>query len=491
MLLDRLAHGFPTRLFLMLVTGLALNIPAAVWGDIVYYRLPGTNKEIILQGAVTPNSGGSMTFQHPKLGKMYFSIKETEFQKVPTLPQQFSKQLGKAGGDAEKRYQAAQWALRHGLLPQFYDAVDKTLEANPQHQRATLVKKLKQRIEQPIGDSSVQEKEMRDLVGRPEMKVKMSKHFILLHDTPDKPAENRKIPRADERLQLLEQVYESFLLRFYASGVELEIPKDRLKVVLFSQHQDYLFFATKLDPGLASAAGFWGHDDNTGVFYDNGTSEDFKELLDLSDDLQKEKKEAQRVRAANAADIVRFADALKFIVDLERENLDIEVVSHEATHQMAGNTGLLPRDVRIPSWVHEGLATYFEAPDGASWSGIGAVNADRLKWYRLLEPDREHSNIDFIVGDQIFDYAKTHAGKVAGYGQAWAITHFLMERHMDEFIAFYRRLGEMPPDVQLSQEILSQLFRDCIKKDPAALDAEWRAYMRGLKTDLEIILDDR
>ena len=102
---------------------------------------------------------------------------------------------------------------------------------------------------------------------------------------------------------------------------------------------------------------------------------------------------------------------------------------------MAGNTGLLPRHVRIPSWVHEGLATYFETPNGAMWSGIGAVNESRLSLYRALERDREHSNIGFIVGDQIFDYAGSLGAKLHGYGQAWALTHFLMEKHFDKFIA--------------------------------------------------------
>ena len=473
------------------LAALAILPASTLRGDIVKYQLPGSGMEIVLQGSVKTNPGGTRTLTHPKLGTLYFSQDDSTVTTVPTVQEQFARQLGKAGSDANKRFEAAQWALRHGLLNSFYQAVDKTLEANPNHPRANMVKKLKARMDEPLGDSSKQEKELKNLVGRPDMNIKMSKHFILMHDTSSKPFEGRKIPRADERLLLLEQVYESFLVRFFASGIELEIPKDRLKVVLFSDQKDYLFFATKLDASLSSAAGFWSPTSNTSVFYDNGTSESFKRLLKLSDDLQDLKAEVVKKRAGGAADIRHLADSLKFLIGMERENLDLKVVSHETTHQMAGNTGLLPRDVRVPSWAHEGLASYFETSEGANWGGIGAVNEDRLNWYRMLEPDKEHSNIDFIVGDQIFDYAGTHASTVHAYGQAWALTHFLMERHFDEFIAFYRRLGEMPPEVQFSQEVLTTLFNECIKKDRRALDIEWRSYMRGLKTDLEIILDGK
>ena len=90
------------------------------------------------------------------------------------------------------------------------------------------------------------------------------------------------------------------------------------------------------------------------------------------------------------------------MIDLERENSDIEVVSHETTHQMAGNTGLLPRHVQVPRWVHEGLATYFETPNGASWGAIGAVNDSRLKLYRVLASD-ENAASAASMDAQAFD----------------------------------------------------------------------------------------
>ncbi len=45
----------------------------------------------------------------------------------------------------------------------------------------------------------------------------------------------------------------------------------------------------------------------------------------------------------------------------------------------------IPRHVGIPSWVQEGLATYFEAPAGATWAGVGAVNEQRLALYKALD----------------------------------------------------------------------------------------------------------
>lgn len=455
--------------------------------DVLFYNLPGSNLALALEGATTINPGGTVTYQHPKFGTIHFSLDSVEIKRVPTIRSQFAKQIGRAGADADKRMEAAQWALRHGLLPQFWEAVDKALEANPQHERALKVKKLKELMNADLGDSTKQKEEMRALIGRGGMKFQESKHFVLMHDTPDKLTKGKT--RAQERIELLETVYEAFLLRFYAYGVELQIPREKLKVVLFNNHEHYAMFAEKLSPGLSSASGFWSPTTNTSIFYDHGTNKEFKMLAELSAELQKDKKDAQKRGGPGAADIVRLADSISMLVEIEREDSDIEVVSHEATHQMAGNTGLLPMHVMAPSWLHEGLATYFETPDGATWGGIGAVNESRLDLYRTLQSDREHSNIDFIVTDQIFDLAGSHMAKVHGYGQAWALTHFLIERHFDKYMAFCRRIGEMPPDVKLSPDVVKQIFEEEIGIESRVLDVEWRAYMDDLKTDIELVVE--
>lgn len=455
---------------------------------------PGSRTALVmlLQGEGDYNQGTTFSLRHD-LGTIHFR-KEMVLKKyeVPTFQSQFGRLLGKSR-DADGAMDAARWALKHGLLNEFYRAVDQALQFDPQHQDAERVKRLKAMFDRPLPEEEVvqRETEMRKLVRNAGMKVAFSNHFILLHDTPDtspKPpnARIKQLPtRADSRLKLLEVVYESFLLRFFSQGVELEVPQERLKVVLFENERDYQHFATSLSPQLSSAIGFFDPEVNMSFFYNHATSERFEGLRSIAQDLQDQRAEFM---ANKLGEMVNLADSMWLIAAIEQENADIEVVSHECTHHIAANTGLLPRHVMIPKWVHEGLATYFEAPDDATWSGMGAVNEERLEWYKGLQVDPQYSKLSFVVSDEIFSTAISGVGRLFGYGQGWALTHFLMERHFAELMRYYRKLGEMPPDIVFTPDVLTRVFAESFDTDLDALDAEWRTYMRGLKTDKEIYL---
>lgn len=478
--------------FLVLVTVLCHAAPSSA--DFLEYRLGGGRLRILLQGKTQANPGGTLTFTHAKFGKIHFSLKEVKIHDVPTLPQQFQKRMVIAKKEPNGIFEAGVWALKHGMLPEYYQAVDEVLKVDPKHAESLRIKALKRDMDKPLSNSDSEEKHLRSFVPRPNMKIAKSKHFILLYDTPDKVDKNdkgHKKPRHEERLELLERVYESFLLTFLSRGVDLEVPKERLEVVLFQQHADYLDFSRRLSPELINTAGFYLPETNISFFFDQGTSETFEELKKLNNELQDVKKDSIKARTAGTKHVVRLADTIQVLILVAQESQDVEVVSHECTHQLAANTGLFPRHVNVPSWVHEGLAAYFESPNDGAWSGIGAVNEKRLDYYRALEPDREHSNIDFIVGDQIFDYAGSLGATLHGYGQAWALTHFLMEKHFTEFMRYYKQLGEMPPDVNLSPDLLKTLFDNTFGSDRAALDGEWRSYMRSLKTDEELVMSGR
>jgi hypothetical protein len=469
-------------------------------GDLVEYLLGGSRTmRLHIQGKSTVHPGKTVTVTTKKYEPLHFSLDDVKIHAAPTLEAQFGKRLNQAKSDANLVLGAAQWALRHGMLTEFYAAVDKALELDPKHVEAKRIKALKAEMEKDLGDSSKQQNELTKFVNRPQMKFEISKHFVLMYDTPDKAEKGRK-PHHKERIDLLEKVYDSFLLTFFSRGVPLEIPKEKLKVVLFNQHQDYLDFSVRLDPFLINAAGFYTHEPNTSFFFVQGTNAIYeaitktqKQVRKIADDLKKKKDPGLAIKVGNAVlagkDIIRFSKTLDVLLDIAKDGQDVSVVSHECTHQLAANTGLFPRHLHVPRWVHEGLAAYFESPSDGAWSGIGAVNEERIMFYRALEPDRQHSSIDFIVGDQIFDYAGSIGSILHGYGQAWALTHFLIEKHLDQFIRYYKEMGEMPSDVRLNPQLLNTLF-ERVFPDKVALDLEWRGYMRGLKTDIELILED-
>src|SRR5258708_15031769 len=120
-------------------------------------------------------------------------------------------------------------------------------------EEAVKVRELRKTMKEPLPDDPDEEKRFKSLVKRAGMRFERSEHFILMTDTPTKAAKGKKT-RAKQRLDLLEKVYESFMLLFHAQDVQLDIPKERLMVVLFHKYDDFHEFSQAISPILASAA---------------------------------------------------------------------------------------------------------------------------------------------------------------------------------------------------------------------------------------------
>jgi hypothetical protein len=468
-------------------------MPALVQADIVLYRMPGTSRAIVLRGTAKVNPGKTVTFHHQR-GTLHFSLSDCEIHKVQSTEGMFKKRLAVAEKEktVDGYVNAASWALANGLLERCNECLSKAYKLDKANPTIVELAKLKSEMKkQPDTEENREKavKEMRALVKRSNMEVLTSQHFILLHDTGSELDPYKKKTRAQIRIELLEKVYESFYMKFLLSGRRLELPKEFLRVVLFAEHDDYKAFCkTQDDEMLQMTAGFYNGENNTSFFYIQGTSDDHEDLKSAVDDLKKLSKELSRAKVAGRGDIKRMVGSLELLTGIMRENEDVEVVSHEATHHLAANSGLLPRKKAAMRWAHEGLASYFESPKEADWAGIGAVNENRLEYYKALASDPEHGTLEFLVTDKVFDFAASHSAHLAAYGQAWALTHFLMERHFDGLMEFYNRVAELDSEKILRSDIV-KIFEETIG-DLTSVENEWRSYMRGLKTDLEVILNE-
>ena len=480
------------RLRFVVVFCILFTFTARSSADLVVYTLPGSDLKIKLMGKVTVNVGATITLKSER-GTLHFSLSDCQIVRAATNEQLHAKERAKAKreGTAKAYLDLALWCVEKGLLKEADLALKDAWELDPNNDRVKLMVQLTRYRRGTIPSSPSVEQEMREFVKNDRMKVARSRHFILLHDTSEKedPIYGKSI--ANHRLDLLEQVYDSFFMKYALEGHPLRVPREPMRVVLFDDHADYLNFVRILSPSLKMAAGFYSPKENIAIFYRQKTDEALEGTNKLVELLKTLRETIRREQVAGGGEIIRFVKTIELLVDLESENQEIEVVTHEATHQLAANSGLLERESFQVRWAHEGLASYFESPKDARWAGIGAVNETRIGYYRILALDPENSNIELVVTDRVFDEAGDHFSVLAAYGQAWALTHFLMNRHLGKLIEFYKKMAvdsfETKRDEAWREKTLST-FKDCFG-DLQKLDLEWRSYMRNLKTDEEILTD--
>ncbi|MGC8639830.1 MAG: DUF1570 domain-containing protein [Isosphaeraceae bacterium] len=104
----------------------------------------------------------------------------------------------------------------------------------------------------------------------------------------------------------------------------------------------------------------------------------------------------------------------------------IHTLSHEGTHQLSFNTGLLRRDGDVPLCIVEGLGTYGEARQSGGHSDLGRLNLERLD--DLARRQRQVSWIplrELLTHDEVL-----RAGSIArvllAYAQSWLLVHYLL-----------------------------------------------------------------
>ena len=454
--------------------------------DFVIYQIPGSDSSVVLEGNAKIFGMGVIEFTHP-LGTIALARENATVVPCPTRQEEFDKLFAKAkrAKTVDDFLSAAHQALRRGLLKEFRECCNAAYQVDSQHPAVQRLLEARARIKKPILASDQVIDELKAFVDLPKMEVARSAHYVMLHDTGASKTSKGRQTRSDKRLELLEMVYESYFMKFALDGIVLPCPEEPMKVVLFGDETDYLRFSKQLDSSLGSALGYWSPKNNIAVFFDQGTTQRMRALQQRSEELQRQKVRARGTAASKEA--AHLANTLELLVKIIREEDDIEVVSHEATHQLAGNTGLMPRDKIALRWAHEGLASYFETSSDAGWGGIGAVNQGRLKGYRRVASDPQRASLELLVSDLIFDQAVDGRERADAYGHAWALTHFLMETRSESLIEYYRKISEISESEEgMDRRVLIDQFRECFG-DMRLLEGQWHQYMSGLKTDLDRI----
>ncbi|GAB6166484.1 DUF1570 domain-containing protein [Thermostilla marina] len=157
------------------------------------------------------------------------------------------------------------------------------------------------------------------------------------------------------------------------------------------------------------------------------------------------------------------------------------VILHEATHQMAFNTGLHERTGETPLWLAEGLATMFEAEgvhDSSSHPSLSdRINPRRLAEFRSLLRKRHTADvIRYTVGsDAIF---RDHVD--LAYPESWALVFYLTEKHPREFARYLRITASRPAFRKYETSARLHDFSRCFGNDFDMLNARFLRFVDSL-----------
>jgi hypothetical protein len=117
-------------------------------------------------------------------------------------------------------------------------------------------------------------------------------------------------------------------------------------------------------------------------------------------------------------------------------------IIHEATHQVAFNTGVHNRFAPNPNWLVEGMGSMFEATGVWDWQRYpnrrDRVNRLRLVQYRAWQKSggAKGNFAQLLSSDRQFATNPT-----AAYAEGWAWVFFLTERYPQKFAEYVRRVA--------------------------------------------------
>ena len=248
---------------------------------------------------------------------------------------------------------------------------------------------------------------------------------------------------------LFERLHDAFYAYWKDAGLELRESPFPLAAVVLKNRTEFAEFATKHDrPDAAQAPGYFSEPTNRIILFDLTAG-------------------PKSTPAKTAGDIRR---------KLEASSFNVATMIHEATHQLAFNSGLHTRYADNPRWLTEGMAMFFEVPDldsRSGWKTIGRVNSPRLKDFRETTRSPRESLADLIRSDDSFLNADRSR---AAYASSWALTFFLLKTQRDETVAYLKKIQSKPRLVADAPEDRIREFEAAFG-ELDAVERDWRKWI--------------
>ncbi len=260
---------------------------------------------------------------------------------------------------------------------------------------------------------------------------------------------------------LFERLYRGYYGYWKNRGWELKKPEFPLVALVFDDKASYAAYAEKeLGEATHSVIGYYNVQTNRVTMYD----------LTGVDELRK----SQRG--------VSSAAHINQVLSQPAAERTVATIVHEATHQLAYNSGLQTRLAGNPMWINEGIAVYFETPDldnARGWRSIGALNRLHLNRFRESLDRRPADALrELLTNDGLFRDPKTSSDVYAG---AWALNYYLLKVRGAQYVKLLQELAQLAPLAEVSPEERVAQFERALGESLEQTDNAFLQYMRRVK----------
>jgi len=259
---------------------------------------------------------------------------------------------------------------------------------------------------------------------------------------------------------LLERLYQAFITYWDKAGFTLHAPEFPLVACVFADRASYEL-QTQRELGHLSSQiiGYYSFQTNRVTMYDLTGIEALRTL---------------KGRRGSVAQI-------NLMLSRPEAEQAVATVIHEATHQIAFNSGFQTRYADIPLWVSEGIATYFESPDLKSqkgWRTLGRVNRMRLARFRQFAAHRPAGSLTSLVADdrRLRDPRQAEDA----YAESWALTYYLLKHRGEDFRRYLAMLSQKPPMVWDTPAQRLREFEEYLGATPDELEGDLLRFIGRL-----------
>ncbi|MCA9056049.1 MAG: DUF1570 domain-containing protein [Planctomycetaceae bacterium] len=268
--------------------------------------------------------------------------------------------------------------------------------------------------------------------------------------------------------RLLDGVYSEFWSHFSRRQFQLQQPEFPLIVLVFPSRAQFVAYArAERTPIQSGLKGYYHRSSNRIALYADSPLESAS--LDADD-----------AASVVSAPIGHRGDVLGSVEGSLRDTL-----IHEATHQLAYNTGLHSRMGDHPRWVSEGLAMLFEEDsrrdDRGSNDPADRANRSRYIWFMNYRQQRRPAKSleQFLSADDLFSRAGLDA-----YSEAWALSFYLIETRRADYAKYLQSVAARDPLLPYTPEERLADFRAAFGKDISYFEGQYLLFLERMSAKI-------